>query len=1007
MKKNALYKDIFREINKSKGRFASIMLMLAVGVLIFVGLKVSGPSMKKTGEDYMAKANPPDIMIESTHGLTDEDIQRIEKIGDIEDLELGYQIDLTDQKGEAIRVENLNDKISLTDVVKGRIPEKENEILFDETLEEEGYEIGDIVTFEQEVLNEHLKQEVALSRYEFEIVGFGTNAEYLITEYKGNSNAGDGNLKGFALVRPEVFLKENPDIARITFKGLNGKDAADEEYRHLVLPYEEKVREEFKGRPGQRLLSMQDEITDEIRDGEEKIKDAREKIADGEQAIQDAKRELQEGREEYYVNEEKFNDEIRNAREKIRNGEQEIASNEQKLIDGENTWKNSQREWESGKKAYEEGEAQWKESQKQIRAGKSEIEKAEEQLKQGRIELEEAKNSLGDQKEELEIAKQRIQEKEKELAIKKREWESKGAPLRQAKAQLDQGKKELDQGESKIQESQEKINEYYNGVSELQEKHGFVKGKLLELEGTISSLENQLSGLDPQIDEEKYMQLAAQIDELKKKKAELTETLQGIEKKQQDLQQKKPEIEAAEKQLTIEKEKLKSAKAQWEAQYSQFQEQNKPYFEAGERIRQGEEELQEAKEKIEKGQTDIENAPEIIAAKEKEIEEAERALGEKKKEWEAGNQKLQEARAELDQSKKELDQGQQQLADSKQELENNREKLQNAKADLQNAKEELATNQREGRQKLDDALSEIRDGEGELASEEEKFNREKADALVDIEEGEKDLADARDALTMIKKPVYSIVAQSDIDEIATYFDSTGRLDIISNIFPILFFFIAILVSLTTMTRMVDENRGQMGIMKGLGYPPMEIMKKYFIYGALASILGSIIGIIIGHVLIAKVIANAYVSSFIFKDVEVIFSLKYSIIALIIGVLSTAIVASTVAWKSLKKKPATLMRPKAPKSGSRILLERVTPIWKRLSFIQKVTFRNLFRYKKRMWMTIIGIAGCTGLMFMGFAIRDSVSGISDKQYGEIFNFQYITLYDRDLGKEEFKDYKIHL
>ena len=246
------------------------------------------------------------------------------------------------------------------------------------------------------------------------------------------------------------------------------------------------------------------------------------------------------------------------------------------------------------------------------------------------------------------------------------------------------------------------------------------------------------------------------------------------------------------------------------------------------------------------------------------------------------------------------------------------------------------------------------------------------------------IAAAQEAMGKITNKWYYI-DRSRNSGYSEYRDDAARMDAIASVFPFFFFAVAALVSLTTMTRMVDEERMQIGSLKALGYSRRSIAMKYTAYAALASILGGLAGLVIGFQLFPRVIYNAYLIMNRLPPIHPPFRMELAWITLLAAVVSTSLAALLAILTSLHSTPAMLMRPKAPKIGKRVLLEKIHFIWKRMGFIEKVTARNLLRYKKRFFMTVIGIAGCTALILTGFGLKDSITGLVDKQYGEIMKY----------------------
>ncbi|AEU40387.1 ABC transporter permease protein [Lactococcus cremoris subsp. cremoris A76] len=263
-----------------------------------------------------------------------------------------------------------------------------------------------------------------------------------------------------------------------------------------------------------------------------------------------------------------------------------------------------------------------------------------------------------------------------------------------------------------------------------------------------------------------------------------------------------------------------------------------------------------------------------------------------------------------------------------------------------------------------------------------------------------ELAKKEAALNQLEEPTYQINNRKEGNPgYKTFLEDSTRIDSLSNIFPVVLFAIALLVSLTTMTRFVEEERGNLGLLKALGYSNREIRKKFMVYGLVSSDLGALVGTIIGHTFLPLAVFNAYTASSTFSNLRLTFSPLWTIVAFAIAIACSLLPAYWVVRKELKEVPASLFLAKVPKAGSRILLEKIDFIWKKMSFTYKVTARNLFRYKKRMLMTIFGVAGCTALLVMGFGIRDSISGLASKQFGQILHYDMIAIEKNKVSDKE--------
>lgn len=267
---------------------------------------------------------------------------------------------------------------------------------------------------------------------------------------------------------------------------------------------------------------------------------------------------------------------------------------------------------------------------------------------------------------------------------------------------------------------------------------------------------------------------------------------------------------------------------------------------------------------------------------------------------------------------------------------------------------------------------------------------------------DENVKEIKDKINDIKKPEWYILDRNQNSGFASYTQDTERIENLSKVFPVVFFVIATLISLTSMTRMVEEQRTQIGTLKALGYTKTQIASKYIIYAILATTIGGIIGMAIGFKIIPEIIIRMYRMMYTIPNIITEFNIKIG--AMGIGVAMLCTVGATIisCYKELVLSPAALMRPKSPKAGKRVLLEKITWLWKKFSFTQKVTLRNLFRYKKRVLMTIIGILGCTALMVAGFGLRESVSNMIPLQYGEVFKYDINITFKNETTREDVKN-----
>lgn len=364
----------------------------------------------------------------------------------------------------------------------------------------------------------------------------------------------------------------------------------------------------------------------------------------------------------------------------------------------------------------------------------------------------------------------------------------------------------------------------------------------------------------------------------------------------------------------------------------------------------------------------------------------------------------------------ELNNGESEYSAKQGVIETARQQLAAAETTLANAKQEYEiginkynikkaeanTGLADAKSKLDDAAVQIAASEKELADGWAEYNEKKPDADEKISDAEDKVAEAQDALNKLTSPVYALNTRREVpgsEGYRIYGNVSNIIDALADIFPIFLYFVAALVTLTTMTRFVDEERINSGTLKALGYSNKDIIKKFTVYGFAASMAGTILGIIAGHTLLPMIVYNAYGKSFTYPRIELHFYPVISLIALALAFLCAVIPAFIVAKRELQEKPSALLMPKPPEAGSKILLERIRPVWNRMSFTHKVTARNIFRYKKRMLMTVFGVCGAVTLIFSGFSVQHSISGIKDRQFTEIMKYDLIVAQNDGLNEKQ--------
>ena len=357
----------------------------------------------------------------------------------------------------------------------------------------------------------------------------------------------------------------------------------------------------------------------------------------------------------------------------------------------------------------------------------------------------------------------------------------------------------------------------------------------------------------------------------------------------------------------------------------------------------------------------------------------------------SSHQQILDAEKQIRDAEASLNYGYQSLLEGEKELEENKKK---AEKEFLDAEKKLSSAYSD----LTKAEKEIAEGWEEYYKGLEEFEEGKAEAETELAKAKRDIAKAEDTLSDLKDPVWYVLKRSDSPGYSTYKSDAEIIDSVGRVFPIFFFLVAMLVCLTTMTRMVEEQRTQIGTMKALGYGKGSILLKYIAYSSFASVSGAVFGIALCVIVFPLIIFYAYGMRYVLPPLEMKMMPGLWIFIGVICILCTSLAVFMAGYSELRESPAELMRPKAPKAGKRVLLERIPFIWKRLSFTRKVTVRNLFRYKKRIFMTILGIAGCAALTLTGIGIYSSISVIFEKQYNEIYNYDLIVSLDTDSGEK---------
>ena len=1045
----ALRKEFWMEIRKSKSRFISILLIVALGVAFFSGIQASSPDMRYSGDAYYDESSLMDIKVVGTMGLTSDDVSSIESIDGIESAEGAWSTDVTcgeGQKQKVLHIESINDTVNKLDVQEGRLPEKSGEIFLDSTFASSNeYKVGDKVALREE------GDSPVLVTTEYTVVGTGRSPLY-ISFNRGNTTLGTGEVNGFGYVLPEDFDQEIYTQIYVTVHGAKGLTSYTDGYENLIAKIKDRVENIADDRCQIRLAAVKADAQEEINDAQKKLddgkKEADEKLADAKEELDKGEKDLEDGRKEY----EDGKSQLEDAKTELADGKKQLEDAKTELADGKNQLEDAKAQLADGKSQLESARSQLSSSKSQLDTarsqlddgwsqvnaakaqladGQAQLDSAQKQVTSGLAELEENQKTLDENKAKLADGKAQIEAGEQQLEAAKQTLTTKQSELDQSKAEIIAGQQQIESTRTQLNAQKQQITDGLSQVSagEAQLQDGIsalesAKAQLTELQSQLEIVRASYNAAleNPDASQEEIDILAAQVSALEEQEAAVSQQIQAseaqIESQRQQLAATRSELESGlaavedglsqlsqkESELNAGREQITAGQAEIDAGWIQIQEQentlaaSKAEIEAGEQeLEKGQKQLKAAKKKLNKAQKEIDSNAETLAAGQAEVDANVAKLNDSEAQYASGLEQYNSGARQIAENEEKLTSGEQEIAENEAKLADGEKEIADNEKKLADGEKEITDNEK----KLQDAAKDLKKGEKDLADGKKEYEDAKKDAEDEIAENQQKLDDAKKELEDLEMPEWMVTDREELPEYTDYGDNADRLRNIGQVFPVIFFLVAALISLTTMTRMVEEQRTQIGTLKALGYKKSAIAAKYICYAFFATLLGSVLGMLIGEKIIPYIIITAY--GIMYHNVANTISIDYqpgfALIASVASVVCTVGATLFASGKELQETPASLMRPPAPKEGKRVLLERLTFIWKHLSFSWKSTIRNLFRYKKRLIMTVFGIAGSMGLMLVGFGIQDSISDIAAIQYRELQHYDGMVIEDSDATEEE--------
>ena len=636
----------------------------------------------------------------------------------------------------------------------------------------------------------------------------------------------------------------------------------------------------------------------------------------------------------------------------------------EKLADSEKTVNEKSQELEDAKKELESGKSKAAE----------ELEKAKQQLTDGEAELADAKQQIADGETQLADAKAQLNEKQAQLSSAEAEYESGKAQLDQKEQELADaeqaylsnyskympiitaGKEQIPAGKSQIADGKKRLDEELAPLNRLKDELAGIEDEISQCDSGMAEVQKQLDGMDSDVYQE-YVKIPEE---------DRNEEQQAYVNKWENLNAQFAGIQAQKTQLETAKSGLLAqagftTEADLDAQITSLTAQ---------------------RAELDKKEAALLGQEQTLAAQEEELLSAGRQITD-------GKSQIAAARSQLDSTKSQITDGKAQILSAWALLNEKEDTLNASKAQLASGEQELADGRSKYEQAAKEAEEQITDGQAKIT-----------DGEKQLTDAKQQIADAKAEIKKIENPKWYVQTREDaLTEYQGYGDNADRMRSIGKVFPVLFFLVAALISLTTMTRMVEEQRVQIGTMKALGYGKAAIAGKYIGYALIATLGGSIFGVLAGEKILPFIIIYAYM--ILYKHLPAIlvpYHMSYALQASGIAVACTLIATIASCYKELAAEPAELMRPAAPKQGKRILLERIGIIWKHLNFTWKSTVRNLIRYKKRFFMTIFGIGGCMALMVVGFGLKDCIYEIVSLQYEKVQFYDAATYMSDDISEE---------
>lgn len=941
----AFSKDILRTIGGSKKRYLSIVAICALGATMLTGLSIACLDLRESAEALYERQHLYDISVQSTLGLTQDDVDELAGIEGVAVAEGGYEIETYTEvdgiRSTVMLKTLLSSGINEPYVVEGSLPDAPNEIAVTENyLHAANKSIGDTVTFEDAVAEDP----TGLSDLNT-IAGTGSEADS--GESGGEQSSTDDPLipggtytiVGAVIDPTNITQPEGPiafrastssdytffvdesavadtssyTVVYLTVSGTEGLSSYSSEYEARVDEAQSRVEDLAPQRERARTEEIKSDALDEIAASEA---DAHQQLADAEQELVDGQATIDESLADALAGQQELDTQRANALSELNDAQATIDEQRASALDGIEQAR--------------EGLATIEETRGELEAAK---EQAEAGVTTAETYVAQAQNA-GQQAVKV-FNNDNVTQAWNTLSS----WTGTAEPVEAEQAFVEAAQAAADSVEEQYANKQTEFAALTIQFQSQIERRQTVLQRTEQIENRLSEISERLDRIDQEV-------ASLPPDD---------PSLGDLEQERVDLTAERDELSAEAATLSDELDALNTALGDYDQCAADLQ------------------------------SIAIHNASlqALVTGSPSSVQQLASGMGQAA----AGLAQAREGLEQVDAGLDALDAAERDARAGLATAQNGLELLDAAQSELATQRASALAQLADAQQTIDEGLSQLADAQAELDEGRATFETERADALQQI-------ADARAQVDEVESATWYVQDRSALGSFSSVDSDASSIEAIARIIPVIFFVVAILVSLTTATRMVEEERGLVGLYKALGYSNARILSKYLIYTGSAALIGGIIGDIAGFVVIPYVLFYIFQAMYLLPLFSLHFDLFYAVLGIVAFVAGIAGATFITCRKDLTESPASLMRPRAPRAGSRIFLEHIRPLWRRLGFLNKVTARNLFRYKKRLAMTIFGIMGCTALLICGFSIKNTVESLAPRQYEQIYRYDLMAVTSAD-------------